>query len=183
MGKVRPPGAPYVVDEDAGIITGDLLASRVVVFGSYGWATIESELNSTFVTGGLVILQRMGYSYGKYIGLVVKRNAGKLNPVTIATDQLVKIIKGSGWGDFSLTGGDLAQGVLRFLNKDCLFCAHLSKGREPKCHFLAGVLAGLADEVTGNSHTAREEKCIAKDDGACEFVVERTAQAQEPAPV
>jgi predicted hydrocarbon binding protein len=183
LGKEKTPGAPYVVDEAAGIVTGDLLASRVAVFGSYGWATIESELNSTFVTGGLVILQRMGYSYGKYIGMVVKRDAGKLNPATIAIDQLVKIVKVSGWGDFSLTGGDLAQGVLRFSNRDCLFCAHLSKGREPKCHFLAGVVAGLADEITGNSHTAREEKCIAKEDGVCEIVVERTATAQEPTPL
>jgi predicted hydrocarbon binding protein len=164
-------------------VTGDLLASRVAIFGSYGWATIESELNSTFVTGGLVILQRMGYSYGKYIGMVVKKNAGKLNPVSIAVDELVKIIKASGWGDFALTGGDLAQGVLRFANKDCLFCAHLSKGREAKCHFLAGVLAGLADEVTGNAHTSREERCIVKEDGACEFVVERTATTQEPVPL
>ena len=149
--------------------------SRVVAFGSYGWATIEAELNSTFVTGGSVILYRMGYSYGKYLGLVVKRRAVKTDPTLMAVDLLIQVARDSGWGNLTLNGGALAQGVLRLIIRECLFCTHLNKGTEARCHFLTGVAAGLADEVTGANHTAREERCIAKGDNLCEIVVERTA--------
>lgn len=177
MAKDKPSGLPYDVDSEGGVVKGELLDSRVVVFGSYGWATLEAELNSTFVTGGSVILYRMGYSYGKYLGLVVKRRVGKSDPNVLAVEFLIKVAKSSGWGNMSLNGGALAQGVLRFIVRDCLYCTHLTKGTEPRCQFLAGVAAGVADEVTGASHTAREERCIAKDDNVCEIVVERTAAA------
>lgn len=175
--KVLP--APYQVDQEGGTVRGELLGSRVVVFGSYGWANIEAELNSTFVTGGSVILYRMGYSYGKYLGLVAKQRAAKSDPSVIAVDLMIKVAKDSGWGNMTLNGGALTQGVLRLIVKDCLFCSHLKKGTEPRCNFLAGVGAGIADEVTGANHTAREERCIAKDDLVCEIIVERTAAAPQ----
>ncbi len=178
MPKDKAPLPPsYDVDSDGGIVKGDVLGSRVVVFGSYGWANIEAELNSTFVTGGSVILYRMGYSYGKYLGLVAKQRANKVDPSSIAVDLMINVAKTSGWGNMTLNGGALAQGVLRLIIKDCLFCVHLKKGAEPRCSFLAGVAAGIADEVTGANHTAREERCIAKDDLVCEIVLERTAAA------
>jgi predicted hydrocarbon binding protein len=175
LGKEKEPPLSYRVDSETGIVTGAVLDSRVVVFGSYGWATIEAELDSTFVTGGSVILYRMGFSYGKYLGLVVKRRAAKSDPTAKAVDLLIRVAKDSGWGDFVLNGGALSQGVLRLVVRDCLFCVHLNKGTEARCHFLSGVAAGLADEVTGASHTSREERCIAKGDNVCEIVVERTA--------
>ena len=177
MPKEKGSERSYLVDSDGGIVRGEVLDSRVVVFGSYGWANMEAELNSTFVTGGSVILYRMGYSYGKYLGLVVKRRAGKSDPTALAVDLMIRVAKESGWGNMTLNGGALSQGVLRLIIKDCLFCAHLNKGAEARCHFLAGVAAGIADEVTGANHTAREERCIAKDDNVCEIVVERTAAA------
>jgi predicted hydrocarbon binding protein len=179
MAKDKVPPSPYQVDSEGGIVKGDLLASRVVVFGSYGWANIEAELNSTFVTGGSVILYRMGYSYGKYLGLVAKQRAAKSDPNVIAVDLMIRVAKDSGWGNMTLNGGALAQGVLRLVVRDCLFCTHLKKGAEPRCNFLAGVASGIADEVTGANHTSREERCIAKDDLVCEIVVERTAAAPQ----
>jgi predicted hydrocarbon binding protein len=180
MGKEKAPPSHYDLNEEAGTLNSKLLESRVVAFGSYGWASIEAELNSTFVTGGQVILHRMGYSYGKYLGLIAKRKAGKADPTSIAVDLLIKIAQDSGWGSLTLNGGALSQGVLRLVNRECIFCTHLTKGREPKCFFLAGVAAGLADEVTGANHSSREERCIAKGDNVCEVVVERTAQAAQP---
>lgn len=173
MGKDKAPAAPYDIDEQTGIVKGRELASRVVVFGSFGWALVEAELNSTFLTGGLAIIQRMGYSYGKYIGMVVKKQAGKTDPVYLAVDTLIKVSRESGWGKMVLTGGSLQSGVLRIILANCLFCSHTAKGREAKCHFLAGVVGGLADEVAGGTHRAREERCIAKEDNVCEIVLER----------
>ena len=178
MGKDKAPPPAYEVNIEEGLVKGNLLDSRVIVLGSYGWATIEAELNSTFITGGMVILQRMGYSYGKYLGMVAKRRAEKAAPSSIAVDLLIKVAKESGWGNVILNGGALQSGILRLVVRDCLFCMHLSKGKESRCHFLAGVTAGLADEVTGYQHTSREERCIGKGDNICEIVLERTAQAQ-----
>ena len=60
------------VDYENGLIIRRPKGSRVLVLGSLGWAMLEHELVSTFVTGAAVILQRMGYSYGRYLGRVAK---------------------------------------------------------------------------------------------------------------
>jgi len=169
-------GSPLDVNMEKGIIRSSSLDSRVAVFGSLGWATMEIELDSIFITGAVVILQRMGYSYGRYLGLIVKRKADKVDPVTVGLANLTVMAKESGWGNLTHSGGDLRSGTFTLVMRDCLFCANVKKKKEPRCHFLVGVLAGFADEVTGFNHRAREAQCFAKDDIHCEFVVERVAE-------
>jgi predicted hydrocarbon binding protein len=179
--RENPSATPFDIDPEKGIIRSQTLDARVAVFGSLGWATMEVELDSIFITGAVVILQRMGYSYGKYLGVIVKRKADKVDPVGVGLQSLAKMAKDSGWGNLSQTGGDLRSGTFTMVMKDCIFCVNMKKKKDPRCHFLVGILAGFADEVTGFNHRAREEQCIAKEDTHCEFIVERVAeQSQRP---
>lgn len=166
----------FEIDSQRGIIKSPTLDSRVAVFGSLGWATMEVELDSIFITGAVVIIQRMGYSYGKYLGQLLKRQAEKADPVAITLQFFTKMAKQSGWGNVAHTGGDLRAGTFTVQIRECIFCANMKKRKDPRCHFLVGILSGLADEVTGLNHRAREEACIAKEDTYCEFVVERVAE-------
>lgn len=178
MGKEKGPPVHYDVDEERGVVTGKLLESRVLALGSYGWATIQAELDGTFITGGSVILQRMGYSYGRYLGTIIKKKAGKANPISRAVDEMIMQVKEAGWGNMIQSGGDLAQGVLNVVVKDCIFCLHMKKGTIARCYFLAGMVVGMADEVTGNAHRSHEGRCIAKEDNSCEVILERVAEGQ-----
>jgi predicted hydrocarbon binding protein len=176
LDQEKAASSPFEIELEKGVIKSKSLESRVAVFGSLGWATMEVELDSIFITGAVVILQRMGYSYGKYLGVIVKRKADKIDPVSVGLANLTVMAKESGWGNLTHTGGDLRSGTFTMVMRECLFCANVKKKKDARCHFLVGILAGFADEVTGFNHRAREEQCFAKDDIHCEFVVERVAE-------
>lgn len=178
MVKEKEIPVRYDIDEEHGIVKDKVLDSRILVLGSYGWATVQAELDSTFITGGSVILQRMGYSYGRYLGQLIKKMFEKKDPVPVAVQALIQLVKGAGWGNMTLTGGDLSQGVLNLAVRDCLFCMHMKKGTEPRCYFLAGTVAGFADAITGNQHRSHEGRCIAKEDNVCEIILERVSEGQ-----
>ncbi len=154
------------------MVTRKVDGSRVVALESRGWATIEKELASTFMTGGPVILQRVGYSYGRAMGRVAKlQNI----PPEQTFEAMQSLARESGWGLLTLNGGDLNAGEARITVKDCFFCLHSKESEEPVCHVLAGLMGGIADEVIGVSHRVTEEKCIAKGDSVCEILIETLA--------
>ncbi len=154
------------------MVTRRIDGSRVVALESRGWATIEKELASTFMTGGPVILQRVGYSYGRAMGRVAKlQNI----PPEQTFETMQSLARESGWGLLTLNGGDLNAGEARITVKDCFFCLHSKESEEPVCHVLAGLMGGIADEVIGVSHRVTEEKCIAKGDSVCEILIETLA--------
>ena len=174
----------FASDPDDGTIIGKALQLRVMAIGSFGWASLQSELQSTFMTGGSVILQRMGYSYGRYLARQAKLRALKtkvtLTPAS-ALDVLMESSRDQGWGKLTLIGGDIQTGTANLVMKNCFFCLHEKKGDGATCHFLVGLVVGVLDEATGFSHKASEARCVAKDDGLCEIRVERVAQqASEP---
>ena len=157
------------VDIEHGIVTNPD-GSRVIALGSHGWATIEKELETTFITGAAVILQRVGYSYGRAAGRAAKQQ--QLEPER-AFEIMQSLARESGWGGFSLNSGDLNAGMARITVKNCFFCLHARESTEPVCHVLAGLVGGMADEILGASHRTMEEKCIAKGDAVCEILIER----------
>jgi predicted hydrocarbon binding protein len=179
LGKEEDASPPFVSDPEAGTISGKVLQSRVMAIASYGWASLQSELQSTFMTGGSVILQRMGYSYGRYLAKLARQKAVKakkaLTPSS-ALDVLLEASRDQGWGKLSLNGGDFNMGSVNLVMKNCFFCLHEKKGSTSTCHFLVGLVVGVADEVTGFSHKGSEARCVSKDDGLCEVKIERVAQ-------
>ena len=158
------------VDMQRGIVTKNLDGSRVMALGSHGWATIEKELETTFITGAAVILQRVGYSYGRAAGRAAKRQ--QMDPEH-AFEAMQGLARESGWGGFNLNSGDLNSGEARITVKDCFFCLHASESPDPVCHVLVGLVGGMADEILDVSHRVVEGKCIAKGDGVCEVLIER----------
>ncbi len=158
------------VDLESGIVTRKADGSRVMALGSHGWATIERELQSTFITGAAVILQRLGYSYGRAMGRAAKNQE-------VTPEQTFEVIQSlareSGWGLFTLNSGDMYHGEARITVKDCFFCLHAKDSPEPVCYVLTGLVGGMADEIIGVSHRVTEEKCIAKGDSVCEILIER----------
>jgi len=158
------------VDLDHGRVIRKADGSRVIALGSHGWATIERELQSTFITGAAVILQRVGYSYGRAMGRAAKNEE---IPPEHTFEAIQTLARESGWGGFSLNSGDLYGGEARITVKDCFFCLHARESTEPVCYVLAGLVAGMADEIIGISHRVTEDKCIAKGDAVCEVLVER----------
>lgn len=158
------------VDMQHGTVTRNFDGSRVMALGSHGWATIEKELETTFITGAAVILQRVGYSYGRAVGRAAKRQ--ELEPEH-AFDVMQNLARESGWGAFSLNSGDLNAGEAKITVKDCFFCLHARESPEPVCHVLVGLIGGMADEILNVSHRVVEDKCISKGDAVCEILIER----------
>ena len=158
------------VDMEHGIVTRNLDGTRVMALGSHGWATIEKELETTFITGAAVILQRLGYSYGRSVGRAAKKQ--QLDPER-AFEAMQNLARESGWGGFSLNSGDLNAGEARITVKDCFFCLHARESPEAVCYVLTGLVGGMADEILNVSHRVVEEKCIAKGDPVCGILIER----------
>ena len=158
------------VDLEHGTVVRNLDGSRVIALGSHGWATIERELQTTFITGAAVILQRVGYSYGRAVGRAAKR---QLPDSDRAFEAMQELARESGWGGFTLNSGDLNSGEARITVRDCFFCLHATESTEPVCHVLVGLVGGMADEILDMSHRVAEEKCIAKGDNVCEILIER----------
>ena len=175
-GKKQEEEAPkneiFDVDLEQGIVTRRADGSRVLVLGSHGWATIENELASTFITGAAVILQRVGYSYGRAMGRAARRN--EVGPDQVF-DAMQTLAMESGWGRFTLNSGDIVGGQARVNVTDCFFCLHARESAEPVCHVLVGLVGGLVDEIIGGTHRLTENKCIAKGDAVCEIVIEKLA--------
>ena len=158
------------VDALRGIVIRNADGSRVMALGSHGWATIEKELQTTFITGAAVILQRVGYSYGRAAGRAVKNQ--QLEPER-AFEAMQSLARESGWGGLSLNSGDLNSGEAGITVKDCFFCLHARESTEPVCHVLVGLVGGMADEILGVSHRVTEQKCIAMGENVCGILIER----------
>jgi predicted hydrocarbon binding protein len=166
----EPTNEVLKVDMEHGIVMKAADGSRVIALGSHGWATIEKELETTFITGAAVILQRVGYSYGRAAGRAAKKEG--LDPGR-AFETMQDLARESGWGGFSLNSGDLTSGTAGITVKDCFFCLHARESTEPVCHVLVGLVGGMADEILDVSHRVSEQKCIAKGDSVCEILIER----------
>jgi predicted hydrocarbon binding protein len=158
------------VNLERGVVTRKVDGTRVIALGSRGWATMEKELQTTFITGAAVILQRLGYSYGRAMGRAA-RSQGM--PPEQTFEIIQTLARESGWGMLSLNGGDLFGGEARITVRDCFFCLHVPESTEPVCHVLVGLVGGMADEIIGSSHRVTEEKCIARGDSVCEILIER----------
>jgi predicted hydrocarbon binding protein len=170
--KELPKEEVFDVDLEHGTIARKRDGIRVLALGSRGWATIERELATTFITGAAVIFQRMGYSYGRALGRVAKNL--EMGPEE-TFDAIYAFAVEGGWGQMFLSSGNLADGQARINVKDCFFCLHATEATEPVCHVLVGLITGICDEMIDKAHRATEQKCIGKGDNVCEILVEAVA--------
>jgi len=167
--KAEDPSAFEAMPEQ-GVIRRRSDGTRVMAVGSVAWVTLEHELASTFVTGAAVILQRMGYSYGRYIGKVAIANGRQPEE---AADVIIRHTKEAGWGRISVNSGEIMMGQARLVVRDCFFCLHWKESVSAVCFMLSGFVNGVIDEMIGKTHRVIEQRCIAKGDNVCEIVVDR----------
>jgi predicted hydrocarbon binding protein len=167
--KKVPDNVAFEADLENGVIRRKVDGARVMALGSLGWVTLESELGSTFVTGAAVILQRMGYSYGRTIARQAVQ-AGRTRDDVL--DVMTRHAREAGWGKMSLNSGDMSFGQAHIVMRNCYFCLHW-KNNEAVCYMLGGFIGGVADEMLGKPHRTLEQRCISKGDNVCEIAVDR----------
>lgn len=159
----------FDIDLPRGVIERKLDGTRVMALSSQGWTAFQTELESTFMSGGSVILQRLGYSYGRSLGQAIK-NARI--PPDQAFGAIQSLAQEGGWGEMTLSTGDLATGEARIRLSECFFCLHSRESAEPVCNILVGLMGGMLDAVFGGNHRVSEGKCKGKGDAVCEIQIE-----------
>lgn len=56
---------------------------------------------------------------------------------------------------------------------DGFFAKEIKKTGAPGCFFVSGLLAGIAEGLSGEGHNCLETKCMSAGDAPCEFVLTR----------
>jgi predicted hydrocarbon binding protein len=92
-------------------------------------------------------------------------------------EVLLETAKAHGLGKMELNSGTVESGVAAVVLRNCIFCLADKKGTTASCNFLVGLVGGVADEMTGQSHRVAERRCVAKGDPICEITLERVVTA------
>ncbi|MFY3740550.1 MAG: putative hydrocarbon binding protein [Candidatus Nitrosomirales archaeon] len=137
------------------------------------WRTVQEGLFSAFKSGGPMILYHMGLKYGFAVG---SRAREAKQDVYEAVKFLETYGLFAGWGRFKtfpfrLSMGRLAEEVTVKV-EGSFFARSLPKTEqthEPKCFIIAGLLAGIAEGLLGESHICIETTCMATGAQYCEF--------------
>jgi predicted hydrocarbon binding protein len=151
-GSVRPnPGGPR----------GFMLSSK-------SWAEVENELFRNFSTGASMFIFHLGRYYGRSMGSEAKSGSSETKK---AFERLELMVEASGWGKLHVRWrkGDEDIG---FELEGCAFCGEDSK--VSSCHFVQGVVAGVAAEVMGREYKITETQCSRMGVESCKFIATPT---------
>lgn len=140
------------------------------------WDAIQDGLYDTLQDSWSVILFQMGLKYGTRVG----ENAREKVP---DAQQAVKFLESyglmAGWGKFKTSPITLSMGKLaddlKVTVEDNFFAktGKKKKSDSPRCFFISGLLAGIAEGLLGEGHNCIERKCIANGADRCEFLITR----------
>ncbi len=78
-----------------------------------------------------------------------------------------------GWGRFELMSLDADKKNLQVAVHNSPYAQGHGPSELPVCHFIRGVLAGLAEGVFGGPVESRETSCLAVNPGPCRFQIGR----------
>ena len=68
---------------------------------------------------------------------------------------------------------DLEGESILIMDNSCIATAYKKKQKKPVCSYIAGLIAGGAEGITGHEFECVETHCIAKGDKHCRFVLKR----------
>jgi predicted hydrocarbon binding protein len=156
----------FVFDADRGILTNKWTETRLFMLGATGWSSLRKDLESVYLEGGLDILKRFGYAFGRNLGRIGKEKGLDLAGLFGALSILGN---GAGWGKVTLGSGNLSLGRGAMRLENCVFCSEIGQKHEPSCEFVAGVVAGFAEVATGMVQAVEETECMATGGRFCEF--------------
>jgi predicted hydrocarbon binding protein len=179
----REPGPPgnylnefFKFDPVANKTEDKVFGCTAILTNEEFWDAIQEGLYPLLESNWSVILFEMGSRYGKKLGENARRKA-------LDTDQAVKFLEFyglmAGWGKFHTSPITLSMGKLaKDINvtvEDNFFArsSRKKKADSPRCFFVAGLLAGIAEGLFGERHECFERKCIACGADKCEFLLSR----------
>ena len=140
---------------------------RVVILGQTGMAGIFQDIQSTFGTGGDVILHKGGLVYGKDLVEFLGRKMGK-DFVVQNFEYALGLLSAGGWGVPALAKVDLDTLAATVTVAGCFECEG-KKSSKPMCAFERGTFAGVAGAIFGVEFECVETKCSGRGDELCEF--------------
>ncbi len=162
----------FELDFRRGVMRNKYDGARVFVIAAKAFRTIEEGLYRSFSTGAAVMLRQMGYSYGKALAGRQRSLESGSNIAIVADLQAVALA--AGWGRVSLPGDPLSDNNLKIIVEDCVFCTHYRQDvGEPRCHFLVGLIQGVAEELFMNQFIASETRCVRIGGPFCEIELTR----------
>ena len=154
----------------SGEIRDPKLGGRVFLLAASAWAEMRNGLyESVSEPAGRALLWHMGKRYGFSLG---SRAKAGVNSRAKALRLLAEMATYSGWGLVNLNG-DLENGAkIEVEFRNCVFCFGVKDAKSPECHFLTGVISGIAEAVFGREFKVSEERCSAMNHEKCYFIVE-----------
>jgi len=76
-----------------------------------------------------------------------------------------------GWGKFELVKFDREDKILEVKVSNSAFVTEENYTKFPVCHFIRGVMSGMASVLFSSEIISKETKCAAKGDGYCLFSI------------
>ena len=143
--------------------------TRAVMMGAGALANMLSATTERFGTGGNVILHEEGKSYGRELGQEYLLRLGA-EFIMANLGDVVKLYQALGW--FRVENVTASEGWDQVVVRaaESFECAG-SESKIPHSHFVRGHLEGMLTTWLGRPMECRETLCVAKGDGACEFVL------------
>ncbi|RLG73969.1 MAG: hypothetical protein DRO23_07815 [Thermoprotei archaeon] len=128
-----------------------------------------------------VIFYHFGFHYGYYAAKELSERfnikPGMLYDVKEIGEMFSRIARISGWGFFEIDYINVIEermGIRFFDSWTARIYKELKgQSKEPVCHMVRGMIAGVATAITGKQYRATEVLCAAKGDPFCYFEVFR----------
>ena len=138
------------------------------------WDSIQEGLYPLLGSNWPIILFEMGSRYGSKVGAQAAKKA-------LSTEQAIKFLEMyglmAGWGKFHTLpiqiSAEKTIDEITVQVEDNFFAkaGNRSKADSPRCFFVSGLLAGIAEGLFKDHYTCLERKCIALGADSCEFLV------------
>jgi predicted hydrocarbon binding protein len=87
------------------------------------------------------------------------------------TENVVDILTQYGYGVAKLEKLDFEGESIITLKNSCIAANYEKKQEGPVCFYVAGLISGGAEAITGKRYECRETHCIAKGDKECRFLI------------
>ncbi len=145
--------------------TGD----RVMIMRSEQFAGMLSTVREAYGSGGDAIVYGQGLAAGRGDAEALVRILGKDTAVA-HMGELTSLYTALGWGRTTVQEPELGPLKARLRVEENMECEG-KRTRKPYSEFLKGHITGVAEVLLGIKARCAEEKCIARGDPCCEFVI------------
>jgi predicted hydrocarbon binding protein len=86
-------------------------------------------------------------------------------------EKVADVLTHYGYGYTTVEKVDFEKESIVLLENSCVARNYKKRQKRPVCFYVAGLIAGGANAITGKRYECRETHCIAKGDKVCRFVV------------